>query len=158
MLICSWAHAISLYWIACLISTSIRRLVVISWFLFSFLPFSQVMPHSTTDLPSQAYASSTRTMTSSASYANGRLNGGASTTSLDNKWKRASLPVSDSYGDLRSPIDSARGRSGSITSTTSAAVTHRKSQYYDSSNHGLSREKVLKDSPIIAELRTNVIV
>lgn len=111
------------------------------------------MPHSTTDLPSQI---TTKTMASTTSHANGRLNGGASSTSLDNKWKRASLPASDIYGELRNPIDSGRVRSGSIISTASTAVVHRKSQYYESMHN--PREKVIRESPMIAELRTNVIV
>ncbi|QIW96562.1 hypothetical protein AMS68_002080 [Peltaster fructicola] len=103
------------------------------------------MPHSTTDLPNKSK------MTSIASHTSARLNGGPSSTSLDNKWKRASLPASDTHGEL-----GARGRSGSIISTASTAVVHRKSHYYDSVHN--TRDKVVRESPLIAELRTNVII
>lgn len=136
----------------------------LSFCLIIITPFSsqQMMPHSTVDgvdtrRHTQAPAKS---MTSSSSFApNGRSNGGSS--AIDNKWKRASLPISDIYSEYgsRNAEANGRGRSGSIVST-GAALHNRRSQYYDE-NRDLSstvKEKVLRDSPIIAELRTNVIV
>lgn len=84
--------------------------------------------------------------------ANGTSNGAGAST-LDSKWRRASLPIADMYSD----INGLRARSGSAKSNSSNAI--RRSQYHETTHHGaITKDKILRDSPVIAELRTNVIV
>ena len=108
-------------------------------------------------------------MTATATYIN-KVNVGpnAQQSSLrTNAWKRTSLPTTDFYSDLstRPQLDEllqqrAREAERKILQYDNVPK-HRTPQTAEASKNGLStsvREKIQRASPLIAELRTNVIV
>lgn len=81
-----------------------------------------------------------------------------------NAWKRGSLPVADAYAsNIDEAVGSRTAGDRSSMSQYNNAGKHRTQYYEDQFRYkdnevGTVKERVQRESPVIAELRTNVIV
>ncbi|KAK4545375.1 hypothetical protein LTR36_003555 [Oleoguttula mirabilis] len=144
------------------------------------------MPHSTqTSLDSKShYSEQSRPMTSTAAALQAKSTGlpqvGRAVTSRDsrtdssaqnpNAWKRTSSPIADAYADLignggniDEVVGSRKAGDRSSMGQYNNASKHRTQYYedqfrYKDNEAGTIKERVQRESPVIAELRTNVII
>ena len=149
--------------------------------LLCSIGFTKGMPHSTQG--SQSSASTFSLSTSDRPITSGSMAsragwpsagsiaiGTARASGGENKWKRNSSPVADAYENLigsNGNIDEIMHRKAGDRSSmhsTNRDSSRRRTQYYEEqfgdkdSFTGTAKERVQRESPVIAELRTNVIV
>jgi len=144
------------------------------------LPPPTLMPHSTRILqnPTNQYSAHPMTSTSTPIHA-GNLVGTALTKRSSRPasppqnpaaWKRTSSPIAEAYADLvgkganiAEVMEGRQARDRTSLGQYNDASKHRTQYYEDQFRYkdgevGTIRERVQRESPVIAELKTNVIV